>query len=176
MLTNNLANVLEREQRYDEAIAMHEKALAIRERLAPRSLEVARSLANLGIALDNAGRDDEARAELERAVALFLAIDPQHPDAVMPRVRLGQLEVLRGHITRAAELATDAIAIAERTGMDPTRLAEAKYLWAQAQWQQGTDRGKATDAAREALAMVRETGLRSDLKDAIEHWLASHPS
>jgi hypothetical protein len=58
--------------------------------------------------------------------------------------------------------------------MDPLRLAEAQYLWAQARWDQGLDRVAAVDSARAALKIVAEQELRGDLREAIERWLATH--
>ncbi len=175
MLMNNLANVLERQLRYDESIALHRRALAIREKLAgPHSLDAARSLTNLGVALENGGHAEEAHGVLARAVAIFGELDPRSPEAVVALERLGQLELGRENPVRAAELAEVAMEIAERTGMDPLRLAEAKFLSAQARWAQGHDRPGAVARAREALVILRGQPLRGDLLHTLEGWLASH--
>lgn len=59
---NNIAVALEEQQRYQEAIAHYEKAVALRPGYAP-------VINNLGTALRAAGRVDEAVAAYERAIA-----------------------------------------------------------------------------------------------------------
>ena len=65
--------------------------------------DVATALQNIGITLSGAGRDAEARAPLERALAVYEQLEgPDHPDAASTRdalggvlLRLGELDAAR---------------------------------------------------------------------------------
>jgi len=60
-ILNRLANLLEKQERWDEAVPIHEQTLAIRRRtLAPDAVELAQSLHNLAVAYQNDHRYADA--------------------------------------------------------------------------------------------------------------------
>lgn len=68
---NNLGRIYEEMDRYDEGIAHHKAALAIRLKVLGDHPETAFSLGNLGTALASAGRWQEAADTLEKAIACY---------------------------------------------------------------------------------------------------------
>jgi serine/threonine-protein kinase len=80
-LANNEAILRTRQGRHDDALALHQKALTLREAVfGPESPMAARSHANLGTSLRALGRVKDAIAEFERALAIEeKVLAPDHP-------------------------------------------------------------------------------------------------
>lgn len=80
-LANNEAVLRSRQGRHDEALAGHQKALALREAVfGPESPLAARSHNNLGITLRAMGRPTDAIVEFKRALAIEeKVLAPDHP-------------------------------------------------------------------------------------------------
>ncbi len=91
--TEALGNLVMEQGKAEEAIELHERALAIRERaLGPTHLDVASSLNNLGSALMAGDRLDDAVAPLQRALAIReRVLGPDDPILVSVLVNLGGL-------------------------------------------------------------------------------------
>jgi tetratricopeptide (TPR) repeat protein len=150
--------LLSRQGKFAEAAAEHEKALAIRQRIAPNSYETARSLNNVAFEYDEIGRYAEARALAERAVAIEIAeLGPTHPEIATCYNNLGNIASDEGDLTRAADYYRRALAIREvavKAGDDPGNLADVlNNLGIVALQQHRLD--EALDFQRRALA-VRE--------------------
>jgi tetratricopeptide (TPR) repeat protein/tRNA A-37 threonylcarbamoyl transferase component Bud32 len=110
-----LGTVLWHKGEYDAARARLEEALAMRERLAPRSPLVADSLHNLGNLLWSRGQYDEARRLLTRALAIREKNTPDGPDVASTLNSLGAIAFKRGDYAEAGRLWERVRAIREKT-------------------------------------------------------------
>jgi tetratricopeptide (TPR) repeat protein len=123
-----LAKSLEVLDGLDEAMRLHERALAIAtETLGADHPNVLSLKINYGKALEKCGRLDRARSVLEDALASMPArYRDAHPDAARIHSFLSSLDYTQGHLDRAAEHGRASLAIYERTlSPDHVRLAEA---------------------------------------------------
>ncbi len=80
-------------RRYGEAVAVYQEALALYRELAQQqpevyTPEVARTLTNLGVALDELRRYDEAVAAYQEALALYRELAQQQPEVYIPDVAM----------------------------------------------------------------------------------------
>ena len=111
------------------AAAAHERALAIRQRISPTSLETSRSLNSLAYVYDEVGRYREARAMGERGLAIQRAeLGPSHPDVAICLSNLGNIAADEGDQALAETYYRQALAIHEQavgTGDDTSSLANA---------------------------------------------------
>jgi eukaryotic-like serine/threonine-protein kinase len=114
--------------KWNEAIAQHERARAIRERIAPGSLDLGKTYAALARALDDLGRYAEARAMAERGLAIETAqLGPDHPGVAMVLNDLGNIAIDEGKLDDARRYYERVQAIRERAvlaGDDPSSLAD----------------------------------------------------
>jgi serine/threonine-protein kinase len=127
---NSEGLVLYRMGRYAEALAAHERALALREKaLGPDHFEVAQSLNNIGLALEDAGELRRAQAAHERALALWeKTLGPDHPDVALSLSNLGVVLSEVGEYARALALVDRALAIKERSlGSDHPEFARSLF-------------------------------------------------
>jgi tetratricopeptide (TPR) repeat protein len=81
---NNLANLYRKQGKDDEAEALYQRALAIREKvLGPEYTSTASTLNNLGFLYSERGKYDEAEPLYQRALAIYeKVLGPEHPDTV----------------------------------------------------------------------------------------------
>lgn len=107
---NGLGRVRRMEGEFEEALAFHERALAVFEaravgaEAARYEPEVARTLQHMGGLLVEVRRYEEARARLEQALALFLEhYEPDHPYVADLRVDLAEALRFTGEPQRARE-------------------------------------------------------------------------
>ncbi len=112
---DNFGNVLRAAGRYPEAIAKHEEALEIRERLlGPDHPDVARTLGNLSSSLLEAGRNSEALVQQERALEIReRAFGPSHPDVATTLNNLAGVYYNLGQYAKSEAAARRALAIRE---------------------------------------------------------------
>jgi CHAT domain-containing protein len=110
-----------------ETLAIGRRGISIREKLyGPNSSEVATSLNNLGALLVRTGRDDEARATLERALAIYeRSSDRDSTGAANAWSNLALVWTHLGDHKEANNCYAHALSIAEK-GSDPVGLA--RYL------------------------------------------------
>jgi tetratricopeptide (TPR) repeat protein len=107
----------------DEAIRWHERTLAERRPLG-RPEAIAESLVNLGNALHQLDRADEAAAAWDEAAALFRAHAPDHAFHGTTLANLGWVRQRAGDLAGAEEAYAQALAILERRyGTDNPALA-----------------------------------------------------
>jgi tetratricopeptide (TPR) repeat protein/predicted Ser/Thr protein kinase len=116
-LYNAIGVLYDDEGKYDEALAAHRRALAIREKLlGPEHPQVAGSLNNLGDTLDDQGKHDEAVPYYRRALAIREAtFGPEHPEVGASLNNLGDALAGAGHHEEALEAFGRALAIWEKT-------------------------------------------------------------
>jgi len=102
-LENYLGSVYEDAANYDEALAHHEKALAIRRTLGPdHARSVAVSLNNLGIVYQSQGQYAEAVARFEEAHALLRDdMGAHHPYVGQTAQNLGNIYFALGELDKA---------------------------------------------------------------------------
>ncbi len=131
---NNLATVLVDEEKYEDAIPIHEESLAIRRRVfGTPSVQVAIALGNYALALGGAGRYEDAEAAARAAVKSSLVVfGEDHPRTAVARMRLAEVLVATHRAAEAEPLLRRAIAtfttVGERysgTGAARARLGEA---------------------------------------------------
>ena len=71
IILSKMGNVLEQHDKLDEAMALYERALAIKEAAYGREhTALASTLSNMGVVLRQHGKLDEAMALYERALAI----------------------------------------------------------------------------------------------------------
>ncbi len=143
------------------AAAAHERALAIRQRISPTSLETSRSLNSLAYVYDEVGRYREARAMGERGLAIQRAeLGPSHPDVAICLTNLGNIAVDEGDLAQAEAYYRQALAIHEKgvkEGDDISSLANAVHNLGVAAFEQGR-MNDALTFYRRALALRQAAG------------------
>ncbi|MBI3182282.1 MAG: tetratricopeptide repeat protein [Myxococcales bacterium] len=115
-LLNNLGVLAWAQGKHDEAIAQHQRALALREKLlgAEHPL-VAKSLTNIGISLKAQGRYDEALSHYRRAEGIEeRALSPEHPAVAETLNNIGNVLKEQGEHEVALEHMRRALAIKEK--------------------------------------------------------------
>jgi tetratricopeptide (TPR) repeat protein len=122
------ASVLTNSGRYAEAAAEHERARAIRERIMPDSMELARNLTSLAYVYDEIGEYAKAREIGDRGLAIEIAkLGPDHPEIATVYNNLGNIAADEGNNDKARDYYVKALAIRERTvaeaGDDPRGIA-----------------------------------------------------
>ncbi|HEX7842594.1 MAG TPA: tetratricopeptide repeat protein, partial [Kofleriaceae bacterium] len=122
-----LAKALDRLDARDEAMQLHERAVAIAtETLGAGHPRVLLLEINYGWALENRGRNAEARSVLEGALASMAPRDREsHLNAAKIHGLLSALELSEGHLDRAAEHARVSLQIYERA-LSPDHLSVAE--------------------------------------------------
>ena len=175
---DELGRILRRQGQLDEAVRRHREALEIwREELGDDHPDVGVSMTNIAYSLMAQKKLDEALVLLTDARALHERVQgPDHPSAIY----LGNAggEVLLG-LRRPAEArqwverALASKAIAE---VDPTLVAESKFVLARALWATDeADRARAVQLAREARTSYAPHADRfADQLAEIDRWLADH--
>ncbi|MCA9650259.1 MAG: serine/threonine protein kinase [Myxococcales bacterium] len=177
---DDIGRVLRRQGKLGEAIEHHRRALAIWEAvLGDPHPDLAVSLLNVGYTLVAAERFEDALVELRRALAMFEAtVGPSHPYIVYASnsvastlIDLGRYDEARPHLERVLAI--------EGLEVDPTLIAETRFMLAHALWADGgasaPERSRARELAREALAGYRTQAERWGPQiEQIEAWLAEH--
>jgi tetratricopeptide (TPR) repeat protein len=171
LLANNLGKLLQDEGKFDEALAQHRRALAIREKLlGPEHPYVAKSLNNIANALYGQGKYDEALAQHRRALAIReKALGLDHPDVATSLNNIASALSSQGKYDEALANLRRALAIDEKAlGLEHTDVATdlaniADTLSSQGKYEE------ALATARRALA-IRERALgpkHPDVADSI---------
>ena len=125
---NQQAIVYQEMGRNDEALARHERALALREKtLGAEHLLVANSLNNLGVVFGAMGQNEQARAAYERALALRRKIlGPNHPLVGQSYSNLGTALVALGRYDEARDLYEHALALRKQAlGLEHPEVASS---------------------------------------------------
>jgi tetratricopeptide (TPR) repeat protein len=174
---NNLASVHWALGDYEPAARMFERALQLQERtLGPKHPRTASTLSNLADTLRILGEDARARELFERALlAKEAGLGPDHPDLAFPLQGLSSIARKQGRFHDAVTLAERAVRVRDTAGTGSDFVAEARFELAQAQWEQGQDRGQALAQARRAAQEYAEHGATKAKSIAeIEQWIVEH--
>jgi CHAT domain-containing protein/Tfp pilus assembly protein PilF len=110
---DNLGFILDKLGRHDEAAALFNRALGIRERNSgPESRDAAQSLRNLAEVAERAGKRDEARQKYTRSLELFKKhFGSNHRKVAISLNSLAGLEMADGKPAKAVELLEQCAAI-----------------------------------------------------------------
>jgi tetratricopeptide (TPR) repeat protein/tRNA A-37 threonylcarbamoyl transferase component Bud32 len=174
---DNVGNALSQQGELAQALPHFERALAIREQaLGPAHAEVAFSHDSIGHVLGLRGQLAEAQTHYERGLAIReQALGPRHPDVAMSLVGSAWVALQKQDAEAARAPAERAVSILEASEVPPYRLAEARFLLAQALGPDRSERaGELARQARDAylaLGDVRQVDLAK-----VEAWLAEHPA
>jgi tetratricopeptide (TPR) repeat protein/tRNA A-37 threonylcarbamoyl transferase component Bud32 len=116
---NAVGYALSSEGKYAAAAVEYERALAIRERIAPGSQEHARTLNGLARVYDEIGRYAEARQMGERSLALQQAeLGASHPEVAIVLNNLGNIAIDEGDLALATTYYNRSLAIRELMASD----------------------------------------------------------
>jgi eukaryotic-like serine/threonine-protein kinase len=168
--------------RTDEAIEHHRRALEIwREVLGDPHPSLAVSLLNIGYTLNAESRFAAALEEFEHALATVLAsVGPEHAYAVYAHnaaasalIDLDRPEEALAHV--------EAVLALEGLQVDPTLVAETKFIGAHALWfddrAPAPARARARTLALEAHEAYAAGGERwTAYREKIDRWLTEHPA
>jgi tetratricopeptide (TPR) repeat protein len=99
----NIGNAEVASRRYAEGVARYDEALSVLERVDALQTASAANVRNsLAVAYLATGKTDDARAQAERALAIYDAVlAPGHPDRVAPTLVLAQLDAEQGRALEA---------------------------------------------------------------------------
>lgn len=111
------------QDRLDDAEREHERALAIRERIAPEGLPVADSYNDLGLVAWNRGDVDACERFHRRALAIRLRLAPLGVKTAYSHVNLGIVAWKRGTLAEAEREYSAALALYERIRPDGPEMA-----------------------------------------------------
>ena len=162
-LLTNLANARMKAGDHVKAIALHERALAIREHLlGPDHPDVAASLTNLAIEWQERADYAKAHQLYERAQRIYeAAYGPDHPSVVVVIYNIGILDELTGEYKKALNTLTKVLAIREKTlGPEHPEVADSLQMLANVH----DDLGEYTKsiALNERALAIREKRLGPD--------------
>ena len=177
-MLGNLADVIQREGKLDEATELHRRALAIKlEVYGPKHPHTAYSLHGLGVVLADRGDCVAARPYLADALESFTAAHgPDHPTLAYVLVGLGRCDLELGHIEQAVIEAERALAIREKSQPDPEAVAEASFLLGRAMWA-AKRRDRATQLVKRARELYETAGPGAAPELAkVNAWSLAHRS
>jgi tetratricopeptide (TPR) repeat protein len=174
----NLALALSQAGRPAEALAFNQRAVDIlRKALGAGHPEVAMHMSNRGEILNALGRYEEARAIFNSALAIWnKEFPPDHPDVADSLNGIGASYLGQDEPEPALAPLERALAIREKSGAEPSQIGETRFLLARALWDSGRDRARAVTLAQAAKAAYGDKAPWRDKVEAIDRWLAQHPS
>ena len=105
---------LHNEGKFEEALASSQKSLAIRERLAPDSLDVAQSYNNMGVVYKSQGKFSEALDQHKKSLAIRERLAPDSLDVAHSYNNIGKVYESQGKSSEAVELFQKSGAIKKR--------------------------------------------------------------
>jgi eukaryotic-like serine/threonine-protein kinase len=168
-LFSNIGTLRSNQARFDEAIALHERALALREEtFGPDDLRVAMSLNNLGVAKSRVGQLAEAEALHRRALALRESAESGPTTEVGTSLfNLGTVLQQAGRTQEGLKYMERAVGVLEALhGPEDRRLVAALGNWA-AGLRAAGDSGRARELLRRAHGILART-LGDDHPDTAE--------
>lgn len=168
--------------RLDDAVEHHRRALEIwKQVLGDPHPSLAVSMLNIGYTLNKTGDFEAALAEFERALATVLSsVGPEHPYAVYAHNASASALV---DLDRPGEALShvEAVLALENLQVDPTLVAESKFIGAHALWP-GAQPPAAQRARARRLALEAREAYGADADrwasyiEKIDAWLRDHPA
>jgi len=172
----NLAEVVQRSGKLEEASALLERALAIKIEAHGRKHPLtAYALHGLGVVLTDRHQYAQARTYLQEAFDIFVAAHgSEHPTIAYMLVGLGRCDLALGHNELAVDEAERALAIREKSQQDPVALAEASFLLGQSLAAKHV-RKRALEQVRRARELYASAGPGAAREVAeVDAWLRAH--
>jgi len=159
-------------ENYDAAIAELRRVVTVSREVWADHPKVARAMHDLGRALAQAGRIEEARDQHERALGLWERTrGKDHPDAAFALTSLGELDLVQGKANEAVERLERALKLRGGRGLDPQLLADTQFALARA-LHRVDDRPRARELAAKARDAYRNGKPPSpDRAAEVERWL-----
>ncbi len=161
---------------YEGAIESHRSAVELVRKLdGPSPFSVARHHAELGRSLLDAGKLEEARTHLTRALALLADEDPNDP--IRARHRLAWGASFANGVPAADRAVVEAAAkIVTENRRRPLRNADAFAVWARVAWANGDKRAahQHAQASREILEQLGSEGTQQ--LQHLDRWIEQHPA
>jgi eukaryotic-like serine/threonine-protein kinase len=178
---DGIGRVLRALGRLDEALARHEEALEIwRKELGEEHVDVAVSVMNVGYTLLAAGRLEEALARFEQADEILTkSVGREHPNVIYAGNALAGVLLALGRADEACEHVERVLESPAVDEVDPTLVAESKFLLAKAltaSSRPAAERRRARELARQARdAYATRAHHWKDQLAEVEAWLVAHP-
>ena len=148
----NLALSLDTQQKYDEALPLVERAVAIYEAESPEGIPFAIALGNLALVAGHAGQREDALLHQRRSLEIKLAaLEPGHPSLGFAYLGLAESLLDLDRPREAAVEAEKAVETWSKGEVDPMNLAAAQYTLAKTLERSNPRR------ARELAAKARAT-------------------
>ncbi|MBS1122410.1 MAG: serine/threonine kinase family protein [Deltaproteobacteria bacterium] len=150
--------------------------LAIQNRIAPDSLDIARTLSYAADAHLETGDVRGALRMYERGLAIDeQQLGPAHPDLAIDLTGVGIARHRLGDARAALEALERALTLAEAPNAERVVRGRAELAAADALWDAGGDRHRARKLAEAAHAAFAKAGAGAKNELAqVERWLASH--
>jgi len=178
---NHLGTVEQMQGKLDAAHGSYARAVAIWEKtLGPNNRDLATAFTELGTVAQAQGKLDEARGVFARALTIYEeALGPDHPDVASPLMGLGEVLLGLGKHTEGIAQLERALSIRTTHEVDPTLIAETRFVLARALWvapaTRARDRPRAHALAEQARDAWARAGSGSEAELAeVEQWLAAH--
>jgi tRNA A-37 threonylcarbamoyl transferase component Bud32/tetratricopeptide (TPR) repeat protein len=158
----------------DEALKEFDRGLAIASAHGdPDGPFVAGALNCKGELLRMMGRNNEARALLERSVAVYDRFPAQPPQIGSPLESLGEMSLSEGDPLSARAPLERAARIFAEHNVHPGVTASVRFALARAIWQSGGDKRVAHEHATWARKAFSNYG-RTKQAHVVDEWLATH--
>jgi tetratricopeptide (TPR) repeat protein/tRNA A-37 threonylcarbamoyl transferase component Bud32 len=173
----NIARVLDQQGKLDESLRYDERALAIYEQaLGARHFAVGERHIFVGVTLRRLGKHSEARAHFQRGMELLA--DPSAPSRHMVAsalMNMALIELLEDDSAAAREPAERALALYEAIETSPEQLAPARFILAQALWDDPSQHGRARTLIEQARQGYVDIGEHMQWAiDELDAWVAEH--
>jgi tetratricopeptide (TPR) repeat protein/predicted Ser/Thr protein kinase len=172
-LARQLAAMELSQKNYDAAIAELRRVVTVSREVWGDHPKVARAMHDLGRALAQANRIEEARDQHERALALWERTrGKDHPDAAFALTSLGELDLVQKKYAEAVERLERALKLRGGRGLDPQLLADTPFALARA-LHEVDDRPRARELAAKARDAYKNGKPPSpDRAAEVEKWLS----
>lgn len=153
-----LAQALDKQERYEEAEAMHLESLELRRaHLGRRHLEVATGLHNYALMLEGLGRYDESEEIYREALEMRIELGAPPRDIAFTLDNLGVVHYYQGRFEEAERVMREALAMRRETlGADHPDVAQSLHNLAATLAARGSDEDL-EPLHREALEIIRRT-------------------
>jgi tetratricopeptide (TPR) repeat protein len=163
---------------FDAAIASHERAYGLVYDAMGEHPKVARALFELGQTRLRAGRRDAARADYEKALAIWeKSRGKDHPDLAFALTHLALLDLEEEKPGPAIERLERALKVRGRKSLEPMLLADTQFALARALHMSGEDEARARELANKAREGYAAAGSKGEASvTAVDDWLRTAAS
>lgn len=177
LANGNLAFVLERMGRNEEALSFVERAIAIEgKKLGLQHPSLAMQFDNRGEILNGLGRSEEARTSFEQALAIWQReLGPDDVTLASPLTGIGVSYLREAKPMAAIGPLERAIKIRSEREGDPVDQANSYFDLAQALWSAGREQARARHLAEEARAVFANAAKQKEMA-AVDVWLRGRGS